>query len=93
MNEQTQEQIVNCGAFYFSAEKTAMVIATDVKEQERIIKALKNDSSPERKLYETGKTRAEYEVMTKLFELARSGDIQAIKEFDRRTKTNIRQGF
>lgn len=93
MNNETKEKIVTCGAFHFSAEKTAQVLSDDIKEQASIAESIKDADSVERKLYDTGKTRAEYEVMNKLFELARSGDIQAVKEFDRKTKENRLRGI
>lgn len=93
MNDDDKEIVVNCGAFNFSAKKTAQVLAFDLKQQLKIIDDLNNDESEIKKLYETGKTRAEYEVMNKLFELARSGDIQAIKELDKKTKENRMRGF
>ena len=88
ITEEVKIILVNCGAFYFSDQKTANNITTDLKENAKIIKKLSEINSEYRKLYNIGSDQSEYAIMEKLFNLAKSGDMPAIKEYDRRIKIN-----
>lgn len=82
------EKVVNCGAFGLSKKKTAQILTLNKEEQKVVIKQLGDSKSELAGLYEAGQTRSLYDLMLKLFEMARAGDIQAIKEFERRKKEN-----
>ena len=83
--------IVNCGAFSFDNQKTANNITSDKKESAKIIKQLENPESEYSRLYKLGKDKAEYSIMNKLFGMAQSGDINALKEYDKRIRINHMQ--
>lgn len=80
--------IVNCGAFRFNYQMTANNITSIKKESDKIISQLEDEKSEYRRLYNLGSDKGEYSIMEKLFNLAQSGDIQALKEYDKRLRIN-----
>lgn len=88
----TQEEIdliiVNCGAFQFTYEMTANNITTIKKEHAKIVLQLEDKKSEYSRLYGLGADKSEYSIMEKLFTLSQSGDIQALKEYDKRLRVN-----
>ena len=89
----TQEEIdliiVNCGAFRFNYQKTANNITSIKKDSEIIVKKLQDEKSEYSRLYSLGIDKGDYSIMEKLFSLAKTGDIQALKEYDKRLRINV----
>lgn len=73
--------IVNFGAFIYTSEKMANIINWPVKD---IIKLMNDKKSQFRKLYDKGRDTADYVLTLKLFELAQTGDLKALEEFENR---------
>lgn len=73
--------IVNFGAFVYDPGKMANIIGWDETE---ITGLMKDKTSQFRKLYDKGRDTADYVLDLKLFELARTGDLDALEEFENR---------
>lgn len=82
------EKVVNFGAFGYSIEKMASILMI---EQEEIKKELNNSTSDFYKHYEKGRHMADYVIDLKLFELAQSGDLKALEEYEFRKNKRKRK--
>lgn len=81
INDHDGDVIINCGAFNYQAPKIANILDWPVSEVENLLNDINSDLS---KLYVKGKDRADYVIDLKLFELAQSGDLKALEEFENR---------
>ena len=88
MNEEDELIVVNCGAFRFSYQKTANIITTEKEKNKEIVNQLLDDKSELKRLYNIGIDKSDYKIMDKLFSLANTGDMQALKEYDKRVIKN-----
>ena len=84
LTDKQKEMIINFGAFHYAPEKMALIIDLPIAE---IIKEIKNKKSEFYRLYMEGKSKADYLIDKKLFELAKAGDLKALEEFEYRKKT------
>lgn len=81
---ESEEIIINCGAFGYKADVIASLLRTDVLIIEN---AMLNDSEFI-KLYKFGNDMANYKIDLKLFEMAKSGDIKAMQAFQAKRLIN-----
>lgn len=84
LDEKQTEQLINCGAFQLSVKKTANIIFTQPIDIQALIDELQDPTSEVSRLYKIGLDRAEYSIMAKLLELSQAGDLNALKEYDKR---------
>lgn len=88
MNNYTDEQkkmIKNMGALNYPAATISSLMGLDCNVIE---KELKNKESEFYKIYQSGADYANYLIDLKLFEMAQSGDIQALNKLELRKKLN-----
>lgn len=79
LTSEEQEKVANCGAFGYDIKTMAVVLNIDSADLEKIMKDEKSEISI---LYKKGKILREYVLMTKLFEMAKSGDIKAMDKLE-----------
>ncbi|HBL77729.1 MAG TPA: hypothetical protein DD458_21075 [Prolixibacteraceae bacterium] len=80
----TEEQITqihNFGAFNYPPEKMANIIDMTIEE---IQTEIQNKDSDFYKYFNAGKDKADYVIDCKLFELAQTGDLKALEQFEDR---------
>lgn len=77
------EQAINCGAFGYPPEKVASILELDLEDVEH---DLRDEFSTLYKLYKKGQDAADYAIDLKLFELAQSGDLKALEQFNIRKR-------
>lgn len=83
IEEDQEEMIVNFGALNYDAFRMSIVFGIDEID---IQNEMKNEKSKFFKLYKKGEYISSYLIDLKLFELAKTGDLKAIKEYERRKK-------
>ena len=81
ITKQEQEVIINCGAFGFKPEKIANILNWPANE---VAELYRNKDSEYLKLLQKGRDTADYVLTLKLFELAQTGDLKALEEFENR---------
>lgn len=81
LNEIQIEIVQNCGAFNYDITKMANVLD---QPEELIKKEMDNPDSEIVKNYRSGKDKCDYLIDKKLFDLALTGDLQALEEFENR---------
>lgn len=83
LSKEEEEKIINCGAFGYNYQKSAAILGWEVEE----LKSLYNEKdSKVKRLYESGKHKADYVIDCKLFELSQTGDLKALDTFRERTR-------
>lgn len=80
IDKDTEEKIVNFGAFGYDIQKMANVLDWSPDE----IRTALDEKKLFWKLYQKGKDTADYVIDLKLFEMAQSGDLKALEEFESR---------
>ena len=88
ITEDQKDQIANFGAFGYSNQRMSFVL--EVPENE-IEEEMNDTSSNFYSLYMTGKTKADYVIDCKLFDMARSGDIKALDKLSSRKSARSRK--
>lgn len=81
IDKDQEEMIANFGALGYDAKKMSSILG--VAESE-IIEELKNEDSEFAKLFQKGVDMSEYVIDLKIFDLAKQGDMAAIKLFEER---------
>ena len=79
LTQEEKEKVINCGAFSYENERMAIVLDWSVEEVDRMMKDKKSELY---RLYNKGLMLSEYVLMTKLFEMAKSGDIKALDKLE-----------
>jgi len=79
IKEENIEIIVNMGALRYPADKIASILGENVHEIENEIA---NKNSEISLLLKKGRDMSDYAIDLKLFELAKSGDINAMDRFN-----------
>jgi len=74
------KQVSSLGILNYNSEKCSILLNIDIEEFE--------ENEEIQKAYEKGKLMGEYEIDIRLFELAKSGDLNALKEFEKRKNKN-----
>lgn len=85
-SEEILKKVVNLGSLRYPVEKCMNVLQLDGESRKEFEKDFLNQDSEIAKNYQTGIDVADFEIDTKLFNLARTGDPKAIKAFDERIK-------
>lgn len=83
IEKEQEEQIVNCGVFEYDAKKIASILGLDVEE---VQKEIESKTSLLSQLLQKGRDMADYVIDLKLFEMAKSGDINALEKLDYRKR-------
>ena len=81
IKKEKHEQIINCGAFYYDAQKLANILGFDKIDVDN---ELLNKESELNQLLQKGKDMYDYVIDLKLFEMAKTGDIKALEKLDLR---------
>jgi len=81
LTSEETDVIINLGAFQYPAAKMANVLGWTEPE---VTAEFTNQKSEFYKLYTSGKDKADYVIDLKLFELAQTGDLKALDEFENR---------
>jgi hypothetical protein len=84
MNEEQEKMLRNMGALGYPIEKVISVMGIEDPNQFR--EEFADLSSRVRLIYKSGADLAEYHIDLKLFEMARSGDLKAMKELEIRKR-------
>lgn len=88
ISEEIRNEIINFGAFGYDAEKMAMILEWPESE----IEAYLNDKDSDfYRAYRKGKETGEYMLDKKLFEMALSGDLQALQKYELRKRQREEQ--
>ena len=72
------KQVSSLGILNYNSEKCSILLDIDIEEFEA--------NEEIQKAYEKGVLMGEYEIDIRLFEMAKSGDLAALKEFEKRKK-------
>ncbi len=81
-NDEFLKKIVQMGMLGYPLSKIVNVI--DIENEEKFKADFYNESHPVCKSYKKGIDRADSVIDMKLFDLAKTGDLDAIKQFDAR---------
>lgn len=84
MNDKEKEMIINMGALGYPVSLCARVVG--VKDEKQFQKDFVDPKSEVYQLYQQGKDRAQYLIDLKLFEMAQSGDIKAMRKLEIRKR-------
>ena len=76
-----KEVIINCGAFKFQPDKISNILDWPADE---VTKLFNDKRSEFYQLIKKGRDTADYVLTLKLFELAQTGDLKALEEFENR---------
>jgi len=86
-NEDHIKRIVILGTLGYGVEKCINVL--DVEDEAQFRADFANPSSAVGKAYQKGKGIADFAIDSKLFEKAKSGDLQALKQFEQRKRSRL----
>jgi len=76
---ESKQQVINFGAFGYTAKKMSYILMWEISEIESL---LKNEDSEFYKCYKKGEHTKDYVLDEKLFDMARSGDLKALEQFE-----------
>lgn len=82
--EEDLAKVVDLGKLGYPWEKCANILA--VQDREEFKKDFHSPQSQIYKNYQIGTDLADFELDTKVFQLAKTGDLKAIQEFEKRRK-------
>lgn len=80
-SEDILKKVVAMGTLGYPLSKILNVLDIDDKDQAAFCLDFDNKQHPLHKAYQKGIDKADYAIDSRLFDLAKSGDIMAIKEF------------
>lgn len=83
ITDKEKEIILNLGGMEYPAKKCADILDWPVDE---VVELSENEESSFFKIYQKGKTRAEYLIDLKLFEQAQAGDIKSLEKLNNRKR-------
>ncbi len=81
IKKEEKDKIHDFGAFNYSIEKMANILDWNPDD---IRKLMQDKSSRFYQYYKAGKDKSDYVIDKKLFELALTGDLRALEEFETR---------
>lgn len=84
ITDKEKDMIINFGAFGYAPRKMSDILVWELSEVSNLYQDQKSEFY---KYYREGKARADYVIDMKLFEMAQSGDMKAMAEFEKRTKS------
>lgn len=79
-------KITQMGILGYPAEKIILVM--EIKESDQFKKDFKNKNHEVFKRYQTGRAKADFAIDSKLFDMAKSGDLGALQKFEQRQHQN-----
>lgn len=91
-DEATLAKIVDLGKLGYPAEKCSNILGYKGAEKAGFLADFEDDKSQVFENYQNGKDLADFEMDTKVYQLAKAGDLAAIKEFElRRTRFGVKK--
>jgi hypothetical protein len=84
--------IKNCGAYQYSIDKCLRVLDLPTDQEVTFIEDFDDPDSEVYRQYNKGKDQADYYLDTKLFSLAREGDMKALDKFEQRRALRVAHG-
>jgi len=85
-SEEITNRLIQAGTLGYPLSKILSII--EVEDEAQFIKDFDNADSNVYKAYKKGLDKSEFLLDTKLFELAKSGDLTAIDMFEKKKKNN-----
>lgn len=86
MTEEFRDKIIKLGQLGYPAEKCARILELAGEEFSRFVREFGDPKSETFSLYQIGVDQADFEIDTKLFLLAKSGDMKALAQLDERKR-------
>lgn len=86
LTEDLKQKIVNLGELKYPPEKCANVLTLYGENRHKFIKALLDQTSEIYQLYQMGSDLADFNIDTKLYQLAKTGDAKSIDMLEYRQK-------
>lgn len=86
-NEDFLKKMVQVGTLGYPLSKIVNVL--DIDNEKQFIKDFDNKNHPIAKAYQKGIDKADFVIDSKLFDMAKNGDLKALKEYDERKRKNI----
>lgn len=83
IDEKEREMIISFGALGYAPRMMSDVLDWPIAE---VTQLYANKESEFYKLYRKGKSRSDYVIDLKLFEMAQGGDLRAMKELEKRKR-------
>jgi len=83
------KKMVQCGTLGYPVSKIINVF--DIDNEEQFVKDFDNKQSLVYKHYQKGIDKADFILDSKLFEMAKEGDLKALAKYEERKKNNINQ--
>jgi len=83
------KKIVGVGTLGYSLQKTINVLDIEDKDVEQFTKDFDDEKSKIAKAYQRGIDKADYAVDMKLFELAKNGNLAALKKYEIRKRVRL----
>jgi hypothetical protein len=85
-------KIKNCGAYQYPVDKCLRVLELPQKQEADFIEDFDDPDSEVFREYSKGRDQADYYLDTKLFALARDGDMKALDKFEERRRDRMEDG-
>jgi len=85
-SEEILKKVVHFGILSYPVDKSLNILDLPSELEEQFITDFNNPKSEVAKNYKKGQDKAEYAIDIKLFEMAKEGDLKAIKEYELRKK-------
>jgi len=83
-SEEIIKKVVTLGSLGYPKEKCLNILELTTEQRMAFEQQFKQPKSTIGKAYQTGVDLADFEIDKKLYELAKTGDLKAIKEFELR---------
>lgn len=86
MTDETRQMIIKLGHLGYPPEKCAHILELTGDEIGAFIAKMKDPSTEEAQAFQVGIDQADFEIDTKLYALAKSGDMKALETLKERTR-------
>ena len=86
MTDETLKKIINLGALGYPADKCANVLDLTGEDRQSFLADFKNPKSEIAQAYQAGMDVADFEIDTKLLQLAKTGDAKSIQLLENRKR-------
>lgn len=87
LSDETLQKIEQCGVLGYPASKICSIL--NLESQEEFIAEFNNPNSKIFKAFQRGVDKGDFAIDLKIYELAKSGDLNAIEKFQVRKKKNL----
>lgn len=88
-SEEFLKKIIQMGSMGYGVDKIINILDIEEKDKENFAKQFYDKSSLIYKSYKKGVDKADFLVDSKLFDLAKNGDLKAIEMFTEKKKINL----